>query len=654
MKHAIEPHPRRPRPQFTGERSTPGTYSSTLPNGDCRIYYGSAAMRLKPADDQPLAVYRRFGRIARHDNRDLDNVQSWDDLAREMCRDSRIRGARRQILSAVKAGGIRWLGGNDDQRKLIVWQFGKQLGLVNAVVSFVVEAYLRGFRMAEIRWAKGTTPSGYDYIESFSQKDQGKQLRIWESPDGKVFAIDAQVQVGPEPKIQPSRSVGGAGINWPVEWRTFSKDSPEWERWYFLSIPASSSRILEESALESCYKPWYSKIHMLQWWDVFIERLGGGVLKGTYTGTDADEFARLKAEFLKELSDMKQRGILTVPRDWEIAFETMSGTQVAEVFKMRADYCDDELETAIVLQTGTSGSKLGGGIGDGGHKSVRETFEGLVTDLQEECIRVLENLATTVGSFNFGADKLDLPVPEFIIYDPEADKARTDNTSKGVSDGVLSPHDPRVIEAYGYTPMTKDDLAKAVATKAAMEQTGLISGDGQVDTVQVDSVLDRYASGETGQKAATVYLRALLPHAGADEIAAMLDEAQELRPAPAELPPAAPVALPPAEPPQQIAASDVAAARARILHAFSRLQGLAGGKFGPEHPAPIAGDLRRAYKDLGLARPAAWHKAGDDTARVTRELATIPPEARAARIIELAEQLADAARLQILFEESAR
>ncbi|HAM56807.1 MAG TPA: hypothetical protein DCQ64_15960 [Candidatus Rokubacteria bacterium] len=152
------------------------------------------------------------------------------------------------------------------------------------------------------------------------------------------------------------------------------------------------------------------------------------------------------------------------------------------------------------------------------------TSDTLISNLQEITLGVVFDLHARVDRANFGGDS-EMPTAEWDTTDDAKEDRKLNRASKGLADGVLSKHDPRVIALYGLTPLDGDDLAAAAAHQASMVAAGLAPASAQpMDAQGVAVVLGQYRDGEIGPTAAALLLSQALPNASAERINRILEE----------------------------------------------------------------------------------------------------------------------------------
>ncbi|MDD3466010.1 MAG: DUF935 family protein [Campylobacterales bacterium] len=196
------------------------------------------------------------------------------------------------------------------------------------------------------------------------------------------------------------------------------------------------------AALSSCFWAVAFKKGGLKFWVSFTEKYGSPFIVGKYArGTNTRDIDAL----LRNLENMIQDAVAVIPDDARVEIIEAAGKSAsADIYKELVHFCNSEIATALVGQTGTT--EIGGGT-YGAVKVHEEVKEDIVLADSKLVSNIFNELITWIVQINFG----DNDKPKFSMYKEEdVDQELADRDKKLADTGQVKFTKTYFVRNYGF------------------------------------------------------------------------------------------------------------------------------------------------------------------------------------------------------------
>lgn len=187
-----------------------------------------------------------------------------------------------------------------------------------------------------------------------------------------------------------------------------------------------------ESDLRECYRHWWSKEHILKFWNIYLERMAAGFVHGRISGPlSAAEREELK-QVMRRLNS--QTSVIT-PANVELK---MISAQSTDAFEKAVASRDKAIAKALLVPNLLGFSEQGQTGSYSQSKTQQETFFLLMNSLAESCADTLnEQLFRELARWNFGLEEGPL-----FVFDPLSESQKMEYArawQQALEQGAVNP-----------------------------------------------------------------------------------------------------------------------------------------------------------------------------------------------------------------------
>ena len=257
---------------------------------------------------------------------------------KQMQTDAKVQGVLSQIYGMILGEGWKVVADDSDeatpedaqaQADFVADAFTVSRGSWTDNMLDLLDAHAMGFAISEIVWdvRKGGKWDGFFTLKALKSKDPS------------TFGFDADEFGNVRGMKQINIGMASSGEIIPAEkFVIYSNRSPYGVPW-------------GKSDLRAAYKAWWLKDWTQRWFGVFMQRCATPVPVGKYKrGTQEKQ----QTELLSVLNKLQSETALVIPDDVQTEFMQVA-TGSHEAFLKCLDWCDQQIASAIISQTLTSG-----------------------------------------------------------------------------------------------------------------------------------------------------------------------------------------------------------------------------------------------------------------------------------------------------------
>lgn len=324
---------------------------------------------------------------------DLLTRRGWR-IYREMMADDQVKACiwYKKTLLCARPFDIKPVSDNTEDKAAAEFVF-KNLNAVNfkRILWEMLSAFTYGFSAGEILWEIKDDSTGNPkmFLKTVKFRD----------PEWMYINVDIRGNISEFIQKPPVLLGGQKEIHIPPEKMLHYSYQREFSNHYGVSD------------LRACYRAWWSKKYVTQFWNVFLERFGAPLMKMSYPAGASEQ---LKSTLKDIMSNLSAKTDILVPEG--VVIDLIEATRAGTAkYEEALNYYDTRIATAVLIPAllGMGGSDVKRGSDSQSRLHLRTLMKVIQYIGEELAVEIKEKIIKPLVDANFNVTEY----PDFIFQD---------------------------------------------------------------------------------------------------------------------------------------------------------------------------------------------------------------------------------------------